>query len=150
MHRTTDEGVTWEVISPDLTLNDPRGHEASGKPITRDVTGEEYWATLYAIRESPLERGVIWAGANDGPIHVTRDGGKTWTNVTKRLPNLPPWGSVRSIAPSRHAAGTAYLTRLSSTSLNRVDQCSSLATTATHASGSRSRTRMPSLRRHQR
>jgi photosystem II stability/assembly factor-like uncharacterized protein len=107
VHRTTDEGVTWETISPDLTANDPRGHVASGTPITLDVTGEEYWATLYAIEESPLERGVIWAGANDGPIHVTRDGGKTWTNVTPA--GLPPGGRVQTIEPSPHRRGSAYV-----------------------------------------
>ncbi|HEX5580573.1 MAG TPA: hypothetical protein VFX39_03280, partial [Gemmatimonadaceae bacterium] len=110
VHRTTDEGVTWETISPDLTANDPRGHEASGKPITLDVTGEEYWATLYAIEESPLERGVIWVGANDGPVHVTRDGGKTWANVTPK--GLPPGGRVQSIEPSPHRKGSAYVSVL--------------------------------------
>ncbi len=110
VHRTTDEGVTWEVISPDLTANDPRGHEVSGKPITIDVTGEEYYATLYVIRESPRERGVIWAGANDGPIHVTRDNGKTWTKVTPA--GLPGGGRVQSIEPSPHQDGKAYATVL--------------------------------------
>ena len=107
VHRTTDEGVTWEVISPDLTANDPRGHMASGMPITLDGTGEEYYATTYAIRESPLERGLIWVGANDGPVHVTRDGGKTWTNVTPK--DLPPGGRVQNIEPSPHRAGSAYI-----------------------------------------
>ncbi len=107
VHRTTDEGVTWETISPDLTANDPRGHVVSGTPITLDVTGEEYWPTLYAIEESPLEQGVIWAGANDGPIHVTRDGGKTWTNVTPQ--GLPPGGRVQAIEPSPHRKGSAYV-----------------------------------------
>src|SRR5438067_5546567 len=95
LHRTRDEGVTWERISPDLTANDPRYRNViSGEPITIDVTGEEMYATLYAIRESPIARGVIWTGANDGPIHVTRDGGKSWTNVTPR--DLPPGGRVQN------------------------------------------------------
>jgi photosystem II stability/assembly factor-like uncharacterized protein len=107
VHRTRDEGVTWERISPDLTANDPTKQGISGQPITRDITGEEFYSTLYAIRESPAERGVIWAGANDGPIHVTRDGGKTWTSVTPK--DLPPGGRVQSIEPSAHARGTAYV-----------------------------------------
>jgi hypothetical protein len=107
VHRSRDRGVTWETMSPDLTANDPIGHEASGKPITRDVTGEEYYATLYAIAPSPRERGVIWAGANDGPIHVTRDDGKTWTKVTPA--GLPPGGRVQTIEPSPHRNGAAYV-----------------------------------------
>ncbi|MHB1225433.1 MAG: WD40/YVTN/BNR-like repeat-containing protein [Gemmatimonadaceae bacterium] len=110
VHRTTDEGVTWETISPDLTANDPRGHEVSGKPITRDATGEEYYSTLYVIRESPRERGVIWTGANDGPIHLSRDNGKTWVNVTPK--GVPAGGRVQSIEPSRHQDGKAYATVL--------------------------------------
>nr|MDQ3308957.1 hypothetical protein [Gemmatimonadota bacterium] len=83
LHRTADEGVNWERISPDLTANEPRYQQGvSGEPITLDVTGEEFYSTLYAIRESPLERGVIWTGANDGPFHVTRDGGRTWSKIT--------------------------------------------------------------------
>ncbi|HEU4628931.1 MAG TPA: hypothetical protein VFS08_04275 [Gemmatimonadaceae bacterium] len=107
LHRTTDEGVTWETISPDLTANDPRGWVASGTPITRDATGEEYYSTLYAITASPRERGVIWTGANDGPIHVTRDEGKTWTNVTPK--DLPPGGRVQTIEVSPHRPGSAYV-----------------------------------------
>ena len=108
VHRTRDEGVTWETISPDLTANDPRYRDViSGEPITIDVTGEEMYATLYAIRESPLRAGLIWAGANDGPIHVTRDDGKTWTNVTPK--DLPPGGRVQNIEPSPHRAGAAYV-----------------------------------------
>ena len=108
VHRTRDEGVTWERISPDLTANDPRYRATiSGSPITIDVTGEEMYATLYAIRESPIAKGVIWAGANDGPISVTRDGGKTWNNVTPK--DLPPGGRVQNIEPSPHRAGAAYV-----------------------------------------
>jgi photosystem II stability/assembly factor-like uncharacterized protein len=108
VHRTRDEGVTWERISPDLTANDPRYRATiSGTPITIDATGEEMYATLYAIRESPVTPGVIWAGANDGPIHVTRDGGKTWTNVTPA--GLPPGGRVQNIEPSPRRAGAAYV-----------------------------------------
>jgi photosystem II stability/assembly factor-like uncharacterized protein len=106
LYRTRDEGKSWERISPDLTANDPRGHVSSGTPLTRDITGEEYYSTLYAVRESPLEPGAILVGANDGPIHVTRDGGATWTNVTPR--DLPPGGRVQNVEWSPHRRGKAY------------------------------------------
>jgi len=109
VHRTTDGGQTWQVISPDLTLND-RSRMGSSGGLTPDNIGVEYAGTVYAIAESAKERGLIWVGTNDGLVQVTRDAGKTWTNVTKNLPNLPPWGSIRSIAPSRYDAATAYLT----------------------------------------
>ena len=107
LHRTRNEGVTWETISPDLTANPPelRGHY-SGEPITVDGTGEEMYSTLYAIRESTLEKGVIWTGANDGPFYVTRDDGKTWKNIT---PAAQPKGCrVQNIEPSPHRRGSAY------------------------------------------
>jgi photosystem II stability/assembly factor-like uncharacterized protein len=108
VHRTRDKGVTWEKISPDLTANPPCCQGISGEPITRDITGEEFYSTLYAIAESPLEKGVIWTGANDGPFHVTRDNGKTWTNVTpKDLPS-GPGGRVQFIDASPHRKGSAY------------------------------------------
>ncbi len=107
VHRTRDEGVTWERISPDLTANDPRYRGSiSGEPITIDVTGEEMYATLYSIRESPVTAGVIWTGANDGVISVTRDAGRTWKNVTPT--GLPPGGRVQNIEPSPRRAGAAY------------------------------------------
>jgi photosystem II stability/assembly factor-like uncharacterized protein len=107
VHRTRDEGVTWEKISPDLTAYEPRLRSAvSGEPITRDMTGEEVYSTLYSIRESPVQRGVIWTGANDGPFHVSRDNGVTWTNITPK--DLPPGGRVAMIDPSPHRAGSAY------------------------------------------
>ena len=105
-HRTRDGGVTWEKLSGDLTANDPCCQGASGEPITRDVTGEEFYSTLYAIKESPVEKGVIWVGANDGPFHVTRDDGKTWTKITP--PDLPPGGRVQFIDASPHRRGSAY------------------------------------------
>lgn len=107
LHKTTDEGVTWETISPDLTANDPTKQVISGSPITRDITGEEFYSTIYAVQESPLEKGLIWVGANDGPIHVTRDGGNTWTNVTPE--DLPPGGRVQTVEPSPHKANKAYV-----------------------------------------
>ncbi|MDB4885441.1 MAG: hypothetical protein JWN79_879, partial [Gemmatimonadetes bacterium] len=108
VHRSRDEGTTWETISPDLTANDPRYRDViSGEPVTIDVTGEEMYATLYSIRESPIAAGVIWAGANDGPISVTRDGGRTWKRVTP--PGLPAGGRVQNIDPSPHRPGAAYV-----------------------------------------
>lgn len=105
VHRTRNGGVTWETISPDLTAFEPDKQVISGSPITRDVTGEEFYSTLYEIAESPLQRGVLWVGANDGPIHVTRDGGSTWNDVT---PDMPSGGRVQTIEPSSHEVGTAY------------------------------------------
>lgn len=107
VHRSTDEGVTWEVISPDLTANEPDKQVISGEPITRDITGEEVYSTIYAFRESTLEAGVLWAGANDGPVHVSLDNGKTWRNVTPK--DLPPGGRVQNIEPSPHRKGSAYI-----------------------------------------
>jgi photosystem II stability/assembly factor-like uncharacterized protein len=107
VHRTRNGGVSWEVMSPDLTARPAGTQEASGEPITRDATGEEVYSTLYAIRESPVQKGVIWAGSNDGPLHVTTDNGAHWTNVTPK--GLPPGGRVQNIEPSPHRAGSAYV-----------------------------------------
>jgi len=106
LHRSRDKGVTWEKISPDLTAHPECCQGASGEPITRDVTGEEFYSTLYAITESPFEPGVIWTGANDGPFHITRDNGKRWTNITPK--DLPPGGRVAWIEASPHRRGSAY------------------------------------------
>ncbi len=106
LHRTRDKGVTWEKISPDLTAHPACCQGASGEPITRDVTGEEFYSTIYAIAESPLEKGVIWTGSNDGPFYVTRDNGNTWTNVTPK--DLPEGGRVQYIDVSTHRKGSAY------------------------------------------
>lgn len=106
LHKTTNDGVTWETISGDLTANEPGKQVISGSPITRDVTGEEYYSTIYEINESKLKEGVLWVGANDGPIHVTKDGGKNWKNVTPK--QLPPGGRVDCIEPSPHKEGKAY------------------------------------------
>ena len=106
VHRTRDKGVTWEKISPDLTARPECCQGISGEPITRDVTGEEFYSTLYAITESPLEKGVIWTGANDGPFFITRDNGKKWTNITPK--DLPNGGRVQFIEASPHRKGSAY------------------------------------------
>jgi len=110
VHKTTDEGKTWETISPDLTAFEDDKQVISGAPITRDVTGEEFYSTIYAIRESPLQQGVIWVGANDGPVHLSRDGGKTWTKVTPK--KLPFGGRVDAVEPSPHDPAKAYISVL--------------------------------------
>jgi photosystem II stability/assembly factor-like uncharacterized protein len=108
LHRTLDGGVTWRKISPDLTAHPPGAQQApSGEPITRDATGEEVYSTLYAIRESPVQKGVIWTGSNDGLVYVTRNDGGDWENVTPK--DLPPGGRVQNIEPSPWRAGTAYV-----------------------------------------
>jgi photosystem II stability/assembly factor-like uncharacterized protein len=107
LHGTVDGGVNWAKMSPDLTLHPDEGQGASGEPITRDATGEEVYSTLYAIRESPVQKGLIWTGSNDGLVHVTKDDGKTWTNVTPK--DLPLGGRIQNIDPSPHRAGTAYV-----------------------------------------
>jgi hypothetical protein len=106
---TADGGVTWRVISPDLTRNDKSRQKSSGG-LTPDNIGVEYSGVVFAIAESPREKGLIWAGTNDGLVHLTRDGGKTWTNVTANIPGLVAWATISNIEPSRHDAGTAYLT----------------------------------------
>jgi photosystem II stability/assembly factor-like uncharacterized protein len=109
VHQTTDDGQTWQVISPDLTTNDKSKQGFSGG-LTGDNIGVEYFSVIFAIAESPREKGLIWVGTNDGLVQLTRDGGKNWSNVTKNLPDLPKWGTVSNIEPSRYAPGAAYLT----------------------------------------
>ena len=105
--KSTDEGSSWTAISGDLTRNDPKTLGPSGGPITKDQTSVEYFATVFTIAESPVEKGVIWAGSDDGLIHVTRDAGGSWANVTPK--DLPDWARVSMIEASNHAKGTAYL-----------------------------------------
>ena len=105
--KTTDGGVHWEAISPDLTRNDKSKQQPSGGPITIDDTGTEYYDTVFAIAESPVTKGLIWAGTDDGLIQVTRDSGKTWTNVTPK--DLPEWSRISQIDASPHDAGTVYV-----------------------------------------
>ncbi|MGE5243853.1 MAG: VPS10 domain-containing protein [Betaproteobacteria bacterium] len=109
VHRSTDGGQSWQQISPDLTLNDKTRQQSSGG-LTPDNIGVEYADVVHAIAESPKQAGLIWAGTNDGLVQLTRDDGKTWTNVTKNIPDLPPFGTVNNIEPSRFDAGTAYIT----------------------------------------
>ena len=105
--RSTNEGQTWQKISPDLTRRDPSTLGPSGGPITLDQTGVETYATVFTLAPSPLDGAVIWAGSDDGLVHVTRNGGKNWQKVTP--PDLPEFTRVSLIDASPHAAGTAYL-----------------------------------------
>ena len=105
--RSTNEGQSWQKISPDLTRHDPATMGPSGGPITLDQTGVETYATIFTLAPSPLDGNVIWAGSDDGLVHVTRDGGKNWTPVTPE--GLPEFTRISLIEASPHAAGTAYL-----------------------------------------
>ena len=107
LFKTTNAGKSWTVVSPDLTRHDPRTMGPSGGPITLDQTTAEYYATIFALAESPLVRGVIWAGSDDGLIHLTRDGGRTWADVTPS--DLPAFTRISIIEASHFAAGTAYV-----------------------------------------
>jgi len=109
VHMTTDGGQSWEVISPDLSTND-RSKLGSSGGLTPDNASVEYACLIFALAESPMQEGVIWAGTNDGLVHVTRDGGETWVNVTGNIPDLPEWGTVSNIEPSRYEAGKCYIT----------------------------------------
>jgi photosystem II stability/assembly factor-like uncharacterized protein len=105
--RSTSEGQSWEAISPDLTRNDPTKLGPSGGPITKDNTTVEYYGTIFALAESRVEKGLLWAGSDDGLVHVSRDGGKTWSNVTPK--EMPEWSMISQIDPSPHDRGTVYL-----------------------------------------
>ena len=109
LHRSEDMGDTWEIISPDLTTNDPakQNQEASGG-LSADNSGAENHTTIFTIAESPLDENLIWVGTDDGNVQVTRDGGKTWTNTAANVPGLPAATWVYHIEPSVHNAGTAY------------------------------------------
>jgi len=109
VHMTTDGGHSWTIISPDLSTDDKSKQERTGG-ITQDDASPLYCCCVFAIAESPLEEGLIWAGTNDGLVHVTRNGGETWTDVTKNIPGMPEWGTISNIEPSRFDAGTCYIT----------------------------------------
>ena len=112
LHVTTNEGKSWEIISPDLSRNEASKLVSSGGPITKDNTGVEYYCTIFAIDESPLKEGLIWAGSDDGLIHLTRDGGENWENVTPA--GIPKWLMINCIEPDPfdeagcYMAGTLY------------------------------------------
>ena len=105
--KTSDGGMHWEAISGDLTRNDKSKQQPSGGPITIDDTGTEYYDTVFSIAPSPLAKGQIWAGTDDGLIQLTRDEGKTWTNVTPK--DLAEWSRISLIEASPHYAGAAYV-----------------------------------------
>jgi photosystem II stability/assembly factor-like uncharacterized protein len=107
LFKSEDEGMNWKIISPDLTRNDKSKQVASGGPITKDNTGVEVYDTIFSVVESPVQKDLIWAGSDDGLVHVTTDGGKNWANVTPKT--MPEWGTVSMIEASPHAAGTAYV-----------------------------------------
>jgi photosystem II stability/assembly factor-like uncharacterized protein len=109
LFRTSDGGQSWDAISPDLTRNDRSKQQWSGGPITGDNTGVETYCTIFAVAESPKQKGLIWVGSDDGLVHVTRDAGKTWSNVTTGIPGAPEWATVSMIEPSPFDAGTAYV-----------------------------------------
>ena len=107
VHVTENEGQSWDIISPDLTRNDPEKLKSSGGPITQDNTSVEYYCTIFAAQESSLKEGLIWVGSDDGLIHVTKNGGKSWENVTPK--NIPDWTMINSIEPSAFDEGTCYV-----------------------------------------
>ncbi|MGH9173303.1 MAG: VPS10 domain-containing protein, partial [Vicinamibacterales bacterium] len=105
--KSLDEGRSWEVVSEDLTRNDPETLKASGGPITKDNTGAEAYGTIFALEESPHQRGLLWAGTDDGLVKISEDGGKTWQDITPK--DLPEWALISIIDLSKHDAGTAYM-----------------------------------------
>lgn len=107
VHVTENEGQSWDIISPDLTRNDASKLKSSGGPITQDNTSVEYYCTIFAAQESALKEGLLWVGSDDGLIHVTQNGGKTWENVTPK--GMPEWMMINSIEPSVFNEGTCYV-----------------------------------------
>ena len=107
LHVSYDEGHSWETISPDLTRNEPSKMGSSGGPITKDNTSVEYYCTIFAVAESPLQEGLIWTGSDDGLVHITTNGGKDWKNVTPK--GMPKWIMINSIETSPYDAGSAYI-----------------------------------------
>ncbi|MFW6128957.1 MAG: VPS10 domain-containing protein [Candidatus Aminicenantaceae bacterium] len=105
--KSTNEGQSWEIISPDLTKNDKSKQQSSGGPITKDNTSVEYYCTVFALAESYHDKDILWAGSDDGLIHITKDGGENWKNITPK--KMPEWGLISMIEPSTFDAGTAYI-----------------------------------------
>lgn len=106
--KSTDFGSTWEVISPDLTTNDPEKQKTAGGPAWTENTTAEYHCTIISLAESPLQPGILWAGTDDGKLHVSMNGGEKWKSVIENVPKLPAYSSVSHIEPSRTSAGVAY------------------------------------------
>jgi photosystem II stability/assembly factor-like uncharacterized protein len=109
LFKSTNEGQSWEVISPDLTRNDKSKQGPSGGPITKDNTSIEYYDTIFTVMESPMQPGLIWTGSDDGLVNLTRDGGKNWSNVTPPKEIMPEWIQINSLDASPFDAGTAYV-----------------------------------------
>ncbi len=109
LHVTTTEGQSWQILSGDLTRNDTTKLKPSGGPITKDNTGVEYYCTIFAACESPYEKDLLWTGSDDGLIHVSRDGGKTWTNVTPPKSLMPEWILINSVEPHPTVKGGLYI-----------------------------------------
>ena len=109
LFKTNNEGQSWEQISPDLTRNDTTKMESSGGPITKDNTSVEYYGTIFAACESALESGVIWTGSDDGLIHITKDGGENWENVTPPTSIMPEWTMINSLEPHPTEKGGVYV-----------------------------------------
>ena len=107
VHRSTDLGQSWEVISPDLTLN-LKSHQQSSGGIAIDNLMTFDGSVLFAITESPIKQGILWVGSNDGQLHLSKNGGRSWENVTKNI-NMPPWGTISNIEASKFDKGTAYI-----------------------------------------
>jgi len=107
LFKTTDGGVHWQAISPDLTRNDKSKQKVSGGDITLDDSGTEYYDTIFALAESPIKKGLLWAGTDDGLMQLTQDEGKSWTNVTPK--DLPEWSRISQVEASPFDAGTAYI-----------------------------------------
>lgn len=107
VHVTENEGQSWKIISPDLTRNDPEKLRSSGGPITQDNTSVEYYCTIFAAQESPLKEGLLWVGSDDGLVHISRNGGKSWENVTPK--GMPEWMMINSIEPGAFDEGTCYM-----------------------------------------
>lgn len=109
VHKSTDEGANWTVISPDLSTNNPAHQRLDYGGLTLDLSGAERYNSLLSIAPSSVERGVIWAGTDDGQLHLTRDGGANWTNLTARVTGLPKEAWIARVIASEHAAATAWL-----------------------------------------
>ena len=107
LFRSENEGSSWEIVSPDLTRNDRSKMEPSGGPITLDTSYVEHYGTIFSFVESPHEKGVFWVGSDDGLMHISKDGGKTWDNITP--PELEPWTLISNIEVSHHDPSTAYI-----------------------------------------
>ncbi|MEO0341322.1 MAG: glycosyl hydrolase, partial [Bacteroidota bacterium] len=108
VHKSDDGGQSWQTISPDLTLN-LKSHQQSSGGVAIDNLMTYDGSVLFAIEESPIDPGLIWVGSNDGQVSITKDYGKNWENITANIPDMPEWGTISCIEPSKYDAGTAYL-----------------------------------------